>query len=58
MPGQIRMREPIPTLATPWFDYLFGVARRAREVVEGTGWRVAKILSDDELVVAVLEKDG
>ena len=58
LPGQIRIRVRYRDLATPWFDYLFVSPDELRKLVEGTGWRIARLLDAEEtLYVAVLEKE-
>jgi SAM-dependent methyltransferase len=57
MPGLIRMRIRYRERATPWFDYLFVSPKEMAEVLVGTGWRVARILSDDgPMYAAIIEK--
>lgn len=56
-PGLVRLRVRYRELATPWFDYLFVGPDELSALVEGTGWRLATTIADDEPVyVAVLEK--
>lgn len=59
MGGQIRMRVRYRSYVTPWFDYLFVSPQELRELVRGTGWRIARILRAGRRpqYVAVLEKD-
>jgi SAM-dependent methyltransferase len=58
MPGQIRMRVRHHNLVGPWFDYLFLSREELAALVEGTGWRVARVIGGEEGpgYVAVLEK--
>jgi SAM-dependent methyltransferase len=57
MSGQVRIRIRYRDLATPWFDYLFLSRPELAELVEGTGWSLARTIEDDgPLYVAVLEK--
>jgi SAM-dependent methyltransferase len=57
MSGQIRIRIRYRDLATPWFDYLFLSRPELAELVEGTGWRLARTIDDaSPIYVAVLEK--
>ena len=59
MGGQIRIRIRYRDLATPWFEYLFLSEAELRELLQGTGWRVARMIQDDTPVyVAVIEKDA
>ena len=56
MGGQIRLRIRYHELATPWFDYLFLSRDELRDLVDGTGWRLARTIDDGPGYVAVLEK--
>lgn len=57
MSGQVRIRIRCRDLATPWFDYLFLSRPELAELVEGTGWRLARTIEDEgPIYVAVLEK--
>ena len=59
MSGQIRIRIRYRDLATPWFDYLFLSRPELEELVEGTGWLVARTIdAEGPLYVAVLEKQA
>jgi SAM-dependent methyltransferase len=62
MPGQIRMRVRYRDYATRWFDYLLVSQEEMKELLDGTGWRVRRFLSDeggeDDLYVAVIEKEA
>jgi SAM-dependent methyltransferase len=56
LPGQLRLRVRHRTAATPWFDYLMVSPEELARIVDGTGWRVARVLDSDDTYVAVLEK--
>ncbi len=57
MGGQVRIRVRYRDLATPWFDYLFLSRPELEELVQGTGWFLARTFEDEgPLYVAVLEK--
>jgi SAM-dependent methyltransferase len=57
LPGQLRIRVLHGHARTPWFDYLIVSPPEMREIVAGTGWRVAKLIeASNPLYVAVLEK--
>jgi SAM-dependent methyltransferase len=61
--GQIRIRIRYRDIATPWFDYLFLSQKELKELIEGTGWRLARTYEDEEgagaaLYVAVMEKEA
>jgi hypothetical protein len=56
--GQVRMRVRHGHFASEWFDWLFVSADELNELVMGTGWRVARILTDATAgYVAVLDKE-
>ena len=55
--GQVRIRARSKLLKTPWFDYLFVSRKELREIVSGTGWKVARTIPDRaEQYIAVIEK--
>lgn len=57
LPGQLRLRVRYGHARTPWFDYLIVSASEMREIVAGTGWRVAKLIEESNpIYIAVLEK--
>jgi hypothetical protein len=56
MPGQIRMRVRFREHATPWFDYVMVSPTELEEILDGTGWRVGRLLESDDTYVAVVEK--
>jgi hypothetical protein len=57
MSGQIRIRVRYQTYVTPWFDYLLVSPDEMKELVEGTGWRVAEqYLSKGPVYSAVIER--
>jgi SAM-dependent methyltransferase len=56
-PGQLRIRVRFGHARTPWFDYLIVSPREMRDIVAGTGWRVARVIrTTGPDYVAVLEK--
>jgi SAM-dependent methyltransferase len=56
MAGQIRIRVRYKDLIGPWFDYLFVSPDELAELVDGTGWRVNRIVrAESSYYVAVLE---
>ena len=59
MSGQLRIRVRYRDYATPWFDYLMVSQDELRELLEGTGWQLARVLEDDEptMYIAVIEKE-
>jgi SAM-dependent methyltransferase len=42
MSGQIRIRVRYATLVTPWFDWLFLSRPELEELIDGTGWTLAR----------------
>jgi hypothetical protein len=59
MPGLIRMRIRYLDRSTPWFDYLMVSPEEMRAVLVGTGWEVARILSDEgSMYAAIMDKVG
>ncbi len=59
MSGQIRFRVRYLQYATGYYDYLMVSPAEMREIVAGTGWRVARVLrSAGSTYFALLEKDG
>lgn len=58
MAGQIRFRIRYLELCTPYLDYLFVSKKEMREMIDGTGWRIARFFdSDGPNYIAVLEKE-
>ena len=47
MGGQLRIRIRFREIASPWFDYLFLSRRELEEILEGTGWRLIRMIEDD-----------
>jgi hypothetical protein len=57
-PGQVRLRVRYRRMIGPWFDWWFASKAQLEEIVQGTGWRVARYLDGPtDRYVAVLEKD-
>jgi SAM-dependent methyltransferase len=46
MSGQLRLRVRHENTIGEWFDYLLVSRKELKEIVAGTGWRIAKIISD------------
>jgi SAM-dependent methyltransferase len=58
LPGQLRIRVRYGLYATPWFDYLLVSKKDLRNLIVGTGWRVARFLdSRGPNYIAILVKD-
>jgi SAM-dependent methyltransferase len=57
MAGQLRLRVRHRTYATPWFDYLIVSPEEIRDILVGTGWRIARIFDSGIFrYTAVIEK--
>jgi len=56
MPGQLRLRLRYRRYSTPWFEWLFLSSAEMGRLLEGTDWRIARLLSGDGSYVAILEK--
>jgi SAM-dependent methyltransferase len=57
LPGQIRLRLRYRRLTSPWIDWLFVSPRELEQLLEGTGWRVRRILQGERFYAAVIEKE-
>jgi SAM-dependent methyltransferase len=59
MSGQVRIRVRYLGYTTPWFDYLLVSKDEMEQMIEGTGWRVEKLIdSPGSLYEAVITKSG
>ena len=47
MAGQLRLRVRYRNLVDPWFDYLLVSPSEMEELIEGTGWRIDRIVEGD-----------
>jgi SAM-dependent methyltransferase len=56
MSGQIRIRVRYRDDATPWFDYLMVSREELKELLDGTGWRLERVLESEDTYVAVIQK--
>ena len=56
LPGQIRIRVRYGRAATPWFDYLMVSRDELEDILEGTGWRLARTIDSDDIYVAVIDR--
>ena len=56
MSGQIRLRVRYRSAKTPWFDYLMVSRAELEELIDRTGWTLARTIDSDDTYVAVLEK--
>ncbi len=57
MGGQIRIRVRFKLSATPWFDYLMVSRAELEELLDGTGWRLARTLDSEDTYVAIIERE-
>jgi hypothetical protein len=56
MAGQLRLRVRYRDLIGPWFDYLFVSPDEMASILEGTPWRITRLLqSGSAYYVAILE---
>ena len=55
-PGDLRIRVRFRDAATPWFDYPMLSPAELAELVEGTGWRIARVLDSEDTYVAILDR--
>jgi SAM-dependent methyltransferase len=57
MPGQLRLRVRYRDLIGPWFDYLIVAPDEMATILEGTEWRIRRLLQEggSGYYVAVLE---
>lgn len=57
MAGQIRFRLLYEMSRSEWFDYLMVSPDEMRSILQGTGWKVSRLIqSDGSVYVAVIEK--
>jgi SAM-dependent methyltransferase len=54
--GQIRIRIRYRDQATPWFDYLMVSQEELEALLDGTGWRLERVLESDDTYIAVIQK--
>lgn len=61
MPGQLRLRVRYRDLTGPWFDYLIVSPDEMASIIEGTDWRIRRLIqggrsySGSRYYVAILE---
>ena len=55
MSGQLRLRVRYRDYASSWFDYLIVSPDELAALLEGTGWRVSRVIQGEPLYVAVLD---
>ncbi len=61
MPGQLRQRIRFLQYCSPWFDLLYASKGEVKEIIKGTGWKVAKFIDSpnfkkDGRFFAIMEK--
>ena len=58
--GQIRIRIRYKHSKSPWFDYLLASPEEMAEILEGTGWRIQRVISAEgtPIYAAVIFKEG
>jgi SAM-dependent methyltransferase len=56
MSGQIRIRVRYRNHTTPWFDYLMVSPDELEELLDGTGWQLARVLESEDTYVAIIDK--
>lgn len=57
LPGQVRIRVRYGVNKGRWFDYLFVSREEMEQLLDGTGWRVARFIdSDGPSYAAVIER--
>ncbi len=57
MSGQLSIRVRYKKQATPWFDYLLVSKEEMKGILEGTGWKIRRIIAPSTpLYVAIIEK--
>jgi SAM-dependent methyltransferase len=56
MSGQIRIRVRYRDQATPWFDYLMVSRDELDDLLDGTGWRLGRVLESEDTYIAIIEK--
>ena len=56
MAGQGRLRVRYKRYRTPWFDYLFASEAEIAEILEGTGWGIKTIMTENQHPCAIIER--
>lgn len=54
MPGQLKIRIRHENIIGPWFDYLLASKKEMKQIVDGTGWRVARFIESRGPAYAVI----
>lgn len=59
LPGQVRIRVRYQGYMSTWLDYLFVSSTEMREILRGTGWRIATVIpSTGSTYIAVIDREG
>jgi SAM-dependent methyltransferase len=56
MSGQIRIRVRYRDHVTPWFDYLMVPQQELEDLLDGTGWRLERVLESEDTYLAIIGK--
>jgi SAM-dependent methyltransferase len=57
MGGQVKIRERFRKHIGRWFDYLFASKEEMRQILNGTGWKIRRLIdSEDARYVAIIQK--
>lgn len=57
IPGELKLRVRYKKYKTPWFDYLIVSKNEMKRILEGTGWRVRRLVgSQGSVYIGILEK--
>jgi hypothetical protein len=58
MSGQIRLRVRHNNMAGPWMDYLLVSEKELERILQGTGWKIEKVIhSKGSIYIAVMKKE-
>jgi len=57
MAGHRRIRVRYRDSSTPWFDLLMVSRTELEDLLNGTGWRLARTLDSEDIYIAIIEKD-
>ena len=58
--GELRIRVRYKTLLTPWFKFLIVSKQELKEILDGTGWRLRRVLngsSPSGIYLAIIERE-
>jgi len=59
MSGQVRIRIRYRKFASLWFDYLLASPEEVSQIVQGTGWHLARVIpSGGPQYAVIIEKDA